>query len=90
MSSIIDDYSPIYHSIIDDIVSLKKMECDTNNDMDFDCDDLYDITENDISIRLNNDNYSNENITNYKNSIKTACDNFLVNKRVTIEEDMDE
>lgn len=90
MSSIIDDYSPIYHSIIDDIVSLKKMECDTNNDMDFDCDDLYDITENDISIRLNNDNYSNENITNYKNSIKTACDNFLENKRVNIEEDMDE
>ena len=66
MTSIIDDFSPIYHAIVDDIINLKKQSCSTDNDLGYNCNDIYNITEQDISIRLDENNYSIENINNYK------------------------
>ena len=80
MTSIIDDFSPIYHAIVDDIINLKKQSCSTDNDLGYNCNDIYNITEQDISIRLDENNYSIENINNYKKNIKLICQNFINDK----------
>ena len=89
MTSIIDDFSPIYHAIVDDIINLKKQSCNTDKDLDYDCNDIYNITRDDISIRLSESNYSNENINNYKRNIKLICQNFVSDKLTENDNDDD-
>jgi hypothetical protein len=69
MTSIVDDFTDIYNEITNDIIEKKKEACNNGNDFGYNCDNIYNITENDIVIRLNTKYYSNNNILSYKTSI---------------------
>lgn len=90
MTSIIDDFTAIYNEIINDIIEKKKIVCndDSNDDNSYNCENIYEITTNgegtagnmdDIDIRLDEENYSRDNINSYKDSIRNQAKIFSKN-----------
>ena len=69
MTSIIDDFTDIYNEITNDIIEKKKEECNNEDTTNYSCDNIYDITDDDIDKRLDPSKYSAENIDSYKTSI---------------------
>lgn len=90
MTSIIDDFTNIYRTITDDIIEIKKNECNKKiNDKGFDCDTGdFEITDIDINSRMNSNNYSFDNIRNYKKRIEESGNLFI--KNFNIEDNDDE
>ena len=82
MGSIVDDFTLIYNAIVNPIVEKKKIICTENTDetdeteeTGYNCDDIYDITMNDINTIFNN---TNEGV-NYRNKIETVARKFQEN-----------
>ena len=81
MASIVDDYLSTYNNIVEPIISRKKDYCDsTSSGINYNCTDIYIISQTDINLFLNDT--ANVDLEKYKVNIRDSARNFLKDRRI--------